>query len=336
MIEQAISALDLIELGPSQGAKRKLRGQLGSVATDTFFNSLAYAGRFHPAAHPRLHGVTVKNNVRYGHEHDRQKLDIYRPVKKSKKPLPIVFYVHGGGFRALSRKTHWLAGLIFAKKGYLLVNVDYGLSPQFRYPQPLQDVFKAYEWVVNHAAGLGADPSQIMVAGDSAGANLILALTCAYHYDRPEPFVQPLKDLGHAPVLALPKCGILQVSDIDRFERNKLAKSIYVDLMHVVGNSYFTSQDCANQPATLADPLRIVEEEEPMVPLPPIFASVGTADPLIHDTMRLKNALSRHKTASQIAAYDGEIHAFQMLIWRKQARRCWRDTFDFIDRNWPV
>ena len=85
MIEQAISALDLIELGPSQGAKRKLRGQLGSVATDTFFNSLAYAGRFHPAAHPRLHGVTVKNNVRYGHEHDRQKLDIYRPVKKSKK-----------------------------------------------------------------------------------------------------------------------------------------------------------------------------------------------------------------------------------------------------------
>ena len=106
--------------------------------------------------------------------------------------------------------------------------------------------------------------------------------------------------------------------------------------MHVVGNSYFTSEDCANQPATLADPLRIVEEEEPMVPLPPIFASVGTADPLIHDTMRLKNALARHTTASQIAAYDGEIHAFQMLIWRKQARRCWRDTFDFIDRNWPV
>ena len=121
MIEQAINALDLIELGSPDGIKRKIRGQLGSIATDTFFNSLAYAGRFHPLAHPRLHGVSVENNIRYGQEHDRQKLDIYRPVKKSKKPLSVVFYVHGGGFRALSRKTHWLVGLIFAQKGYLLV-----------------------------------------------------------------------------------------------------------------------------------------------------------------------------------------------------------------------
>ena len=336
MIEQAINVLDLIELGPAQGTKRKIRGKIGSVVTDTFFNSLAYAGRFHPMAHPRIHGVSVKNNVRYGHEHDRQKLDIYRPIKKSKKALPIVFYVHGGGFRALSRKTHWLVGLIFAKKGYLLVNVDYGLSPEHRYPQPLQDVFKAYAWVIKHAEGLGADPSQIMVSGDSAGANLILALTCAYHYDRPEPYAQELKALGHGPVLTLPKCGILQTSDIDRFERSKLAKSIYVDLMHVVSNSYCTSDNCDHERANLADPLRIIEEEEPSHPLPPIFASVGTSDPLIDDTMRLKNALARHSTASQIAAYDGEIHAFQMLIWRKQARRCWRDTFDFINRHWPV
>ena len=93
MIKQAIHALDLIDLGPAHGAKRKLRGQIGSVASDTFFNSLAYAGRFHPLAHPRLHGVTVKNNVRYGHEHSRQKLDIYQPIKKSKKPMRIVTFL---------------------------------------------------------------------------------------------------------------------------------------------------------------------------------------------------------------------------------------------------
>ena len=88
--------------------------------------------------------------------------------------------------------------------------------------------------------------------------------------------------------MVLPKCGILQISDIDRYERNKLAKSIYIDLMHIVSNSYFTSDTCAHQPVSLADPLRIIEEDELSVPLPPIFASVGTADPLIHDTMRLK------------------------------------------------
>lgn len=335
MLKHAVNALDLVDLGAPTGIKRQIRGHLSSVATDIFFSSLAYAGRIHPLATPRFHGISVKRNIRYGHEHPKQTLDIYRQVKASRKSLPIVFYVHGGGFRSMSKNSHWLMGLLFAKKGYLLVNVDYGLYPDFRYPEPLKDVFKAYAWLVKHAKGLGGDPSQIMVAGESAGANLILSLVCAFHYDRPETYAKELQALGHAPVMALPQCGILQVTDIDRYERAGQASSVYIDLMNIVSNSYFTAENRNDQPPSLADPLRILEEEAPTKPLPPCFASVGGSDPLIDDTLRLKAALAKHNTPSQIAQYRGEIHAFQMLIWRKQAKRCWRDTFDFINRHWP-
>jgi acetyl esterase len=335
MLNRAINALELIKLGPADGTKRKLRGKLASMATDTFFNSLAYAGRYHPLAHPKLHGVSVKRGVRYAQDHKRQKLDIYRPLKKSKKTIPIVFYVHGGGFRAMSKDSHWLMGLIFAKKGYLVVNVDYGVYPKHRYPEPLKDVFKAYAWLIQHAQGLGGDPSQIIVAGESAGANLIMALICAYHFDRPESYACELKAQGHPPVLALPQCGILQVTDIERYERDPDTPSTYVDLMNIVSNSYFTSQSQAGQPATLADPLRVLEEDTPASPLPPCFISVGGDDPLRDDSFRLGQALLKQQAPSQFAKYPGEIHAFQMLVWRKQARRCWRDTFDFIERHWP-
>lgn len=336
MIEHAVNALDLVNLGSPHGMKRRIRGQLGTFAADTFFHTLAYSFRYHPLTNPWLHGVKAERNIPYGHAHRRQKLDVYRPAHATKKPLPMVFYVHGGGFRSLSKNSHWLLGLIFARHGYVLVNVDYGISPKHRYPDPLKDVFAAYAWAIEHAQSLGACPSQVIVAGESAGANLILALLCAFHYERPESYARALRKVAHAPMMGIPNCGILQVTDIDRYERTGIVNPVYVDLMRVVSDSYFTAESCSHQAATLADPLRILEECEPETSLPPIFASVGRADPLLGDTLRLGQALTKQGVPHQIAQYAGEMHAFQMLIWRKQAMRCWRDTFSFINRHRPV
>ena len=56
----------------------------------------------------------------------RHRLDIYRPIDQSKSPLPIVLYMHGGAFHLLSKNTHWLMGLAFARAGYLAVNMVVG------------------------------------------------------------------------------------------------------------------------------------------------------------------------------------------------------------------
>ncbi|MEN9797553.1 MAG: hypothetical protein RL653_1249, partial [Pseudomonadota bacterium] len=75
----------------------RTRRQLGALVVDSFFEWSSSAFRRLPPAEPAFHGVELTRDVPYG-EHPRQVLDIYRPAGKP-GPLPVVVYVHGGGFR---------------------------------------------------------------------------------------------------------------------------------------------------------------------------------------------------------------------------------------------
>ena len=68
----------------------------------------------------------------------------------------MVFYVHGGAFHLLSKDTHWLMGLVFARYGYLVVNISYRLAPQHPYPAAVEDTFAAYRWMAERITQLGA------------------------------------------------------------------------------------------------------------------------------------------------------------------------------------
>ena len=70
--------------------------------------------------------------------------------------------------------------------------------------------------------------------------------------------------------------------------------------------------------------------------IPAFFAPVGTADPILDDTRRLKVALDRLGVPCEARYYPGEIHAFHAFVVRRPAIECWRHTFDFLDRHLPT
>jgi acetyl esterase len=134
--------------------------------------------------------------------------------------------------------------------------------------------------------------------------------------------------------VTIPFCAILQVSDTDRF-RVKRKLPFWVDnVLRDVSESYIGDADpTAPGGLELADPLLVVESDaEPARPLPPHFLPVGTRDPLLPDTRRMAAALDARGVPCEARYYPGELHAFQAIVWRRAARRCWRDTFAFLDR----
>ena len=108
-----------------------------SFLANAFFESFAATGRMHPAAAPKRHGVELESDLAYGPD-KAHRLDIYRPVHRP-KPWPVVFYVHGGAFHLLSKDTHWLMGLVFARFGYMVVNISYRLAPKHPFPAAIED-----------------------------------------------------------------------------------------------------------------------------------------------------------------------------------------------------
>lgn len=315
---------------------RRMRMKAGAFVVDNFFRGIAAAGRLHPNANPARHGVeVVARDVAY-REGGRVEhlLDVWRP-KEATAGLPIVFYVHGGGFRFLSKDTHWIMALSFARAGYLVFNVSYRLAPRHPFPAAVEDVCDAWRFAMERAREYGGDTTRVAVAGESAGANLVTTLTLATCYRRPEAFAQKVFDLGVVPRACLPMCGLLQVTDPARFHRKRKLSRFLADRIEEVVEAYLFGHDHATpEELELADPLRVLERGvAPERPLPPFFSAVGTKDPLIDDTRRLQAALTKLGVECDARIYPGEPHAFHALVFRPNARRCWRATFDFLDRT---
>jgi acetyl esterase len=254
----------------------------------------------------------------------------------------VVFYVHGGGFHMLSKDTHWLMGLLFARYGYLVINISYRLAPEHPYPAALEDTCVAYRWLAARVGELGGDPARIAVAGESAGGNLITALTLAACQRRDEPWARAVFDVGVVPRAALPFCAMLEVSRPERFSQRRPLPRWVDGAIRATSASYLRGHPREPGPAiALADPLRVLEEAVAGVPvrhgwerpLPPFFAPVGTRDPLLDDTRRLEKALAALHVPCEARYYPGGIHAFHALVWDPVARRCWRDALAFLDRH---
>jgi len=300
-------------------------------ATLRTFSGLA---RRLPTSHPKRHNVEVLRDIPYLPSGQKEHtLDIYRP-SGDVKGAPVVFYAHGGAFQTLSKKTHWLMGLAFAKQGYLVCNINYRLAPRYPYPAAMIDVCAACSWLVEHIHEYGGDSSKLILSGESAGANLVTALTLAVCYERTEAWARKLWDVHPQIRAVIPACGLLQVSDTQRFARRKKLPIWMADHIASISEAYlpYTLEVSIDFP--LADPLLLLEGgKHPQRPLPPFFIPVGTKDPILDDSRRLKTALDRLGASSELRYYEGGVHAFHALLWQPIARQCWQEQFNFCRKQ---
>lgn len=312
----------------------KLRIRAGRLAVDGFFRGMSAVGRLHPRANPARHGVEVLRDIPYrstgSPDHT---LDVYRPAS-GKGPWPVVLYVHGGGFRILSKDSHWVMALAYARRGYLVFNINYRLAPKHPFPAAVEDTCDAYQWVVEHAAEHGGDLDRLVFAGESAGANLIAGLTLSLCYQRPEEAARQVYQLGVLPKAVAPACGVFQVSDPERFGLDGKLPQWMLDRFAEVTDAYLPPAVRDSINTDLADPLVVLERGEPPArPLPPFFLPVGTGDALQDDTRRMDRALSALGAESRARYYEGEVHAFHAFVFRANARKCWQDTFAFLEEH---
>lgn len=120
-------------------------------------------------------GVHVRRDEAYG-AHARHRLDVYLPEER-RDNLPVLVFMHGGGFVRGDKRERENVGLHFARQGMMVVIPNYRLAPQARWPAGAEDVVAVYEWLRAHAAELGANPECIFLGGESAGAAHVAAAT---------------------------------------------------------------------------------------------------------------------------------------------------------------
>ncbi len=114
----------------------------------------------------------------------RQQLDVYAP--EGARNLPVVFWIHGGGWQTGDRKSVQLKPTAFVEHDYVFVSAGYRLLPNVEMVEIFRDIAKSLHWVHDHVGEYGGDPNRIFVMGHSAGAQLAALISIDDRYLKAE------------------------------------------------------------------------------------------------------------------------------------------------------
>jgi acetyl esterase/lipase len=126
---------------------------------------------------PPPRDVTGQRDIAFG-PHPLQKLDVFTSEPDPGRGKPILVFVHGGGFTGGDK--HRIGDFSYdnimiwaVQNGFVGVNTNYRLAPEFKWPNATQDVAAALRWARENGARFGGDPGKIFLWGHSAGASLV-------------------------------------------------------------------------------------------------------------------------------------------------------------------
>lgn len=218
-------------------------------------------------------------------------------VKKPHDEKRVILYCHGGGYSTGSRKYSRTVTSKLALYTFMDVfSFDYRLAPEYPYPAALEDAVEVW----NHLMLMGYGADDIIVAGDSAGGNLALAL------------VFKLKEEGRR----LPKGLVLLSPWTDMThsgqsitKRAELDPVLDVAYLHKMRDSYVGGQDLENP---YISPLFGGFDN-----FPPTYIQVGENEILYSDSVRLYKRMLEANSLVKIDKFEGMCHVFQMLPTKK-------------------
>jgi acetyl esterase/lipase len=198
----------------------------------------------------------------------RQRLDLYLPVKPAQEgPLPLVVFIHGGGWRAGSKDAGAVLLPLVTSGEYALASVAYRFSDEATWPAQIHDCKAAIRWLRSHAATYGIDPDRIGAAGSSAGGHLVCLLGTTAGVQDLEGVLGEHDDVESRVTCVVNQFGPTDFVEID--EANDMAKDLVSKLLG-------GRPEDVPAVARIASPLTHVTPDDA-----PVICIHGTADALV-------------------------------------------------------
>lgn len=245
-------------------------------------------------------------------------LRLYSPAPRG-AALPVVCYLHGGGWVQGSLESHHgCCGKLAAWGNVMVVAIDYRLAPEHKFPAGVEDATAAVRWLQDNAAGLGGDGKRLAVAGDSAGGNLTAAVCqqlAAKGGTMPsaQVLIYPAVDFA----MNLPSHGEMREGYIIPRNRMDWYKGLYL-------RSEADAKDARASPL-LAKSLK---------GQPPAMVITAGFDPLRDEGKAYADRLAAAGVPVVYREWPGQIHGFTILTRViPQGNECLREIAEYLKRN---
>lgn len=267
-------------------------------------------------------------NVQYGPSGIDTSLDVFTPAGTA-GPLATVVWIHGGAWISGNKESVRPYVQTLATHGYTTVALNYTVGPEATYPTALMQLNEALAFLVTHADEYNIDPDRIIIAGDSAGANLTSQLATLVTSESYASLVgvEPALTADQLRAVIL-NCGIYDVSEIPN------APGIGGWGFRVALWAYLGEKDWSNTPA--GDEMSTIDYVTG--DFPETWISGGNADPLTPgQSAKLAAKLQGLGVAVTPVFYAADHtpalpHEYQFHLDLADAQAALADTVAFLDR----
>jgi acetyl esterase/lipase len=275
--------------------------------------------------------VTVHKDLSYPSKYSRHEYDLYTPKNADDTSgTPIIVWVHGGGFIAGDKSGVATYGTMLASQGYAVVAMNYDYAPDAQYPTPVIQVGEMVTQVYKIAERYGLDAQRIIIAGDSAGAQIAaqfatIQTTPGYDQDAGIPKISMRQPLAAAILF----CGPYDVSQLSNMGNSWIAKQF----VQSVGWSYLGSKQWqSTKAARMASVVDHVSAK-----FPPAYIVDGNYFSFPKHARALIQGLKNSGVSVESSLFPNDPdlpHEFQFDFSHPESYEVWQQTLKFLkDRN---
>ena len=264
--------------------------------------------------------LDVLRDLPYGPETE-QRMDIFRPRSPEPGDLPVLVYFHGGGWISADKTIYDGIAAVLSKNGFLTFNVNYRLAPGNRFPAPLQDAAGAMAWIDENASRYGGNRSIIVLAGDSAGAQIASWYASSLYEETLSARAQIPNSVPKVPVK-----GLLLFYGVYDFDTVLNAPFPFI-------RTYARSFLGADREAYAAHSATASPSRHISADLPPVFLCAGESDGLFAQSRAYADALencgARYRTLFFSDAYRAN-HGFLFFRWLQSSKIAFAVAGEFL------
>jgi acetyl esterase len=221
---------------------------------------------------------------------------LYRGASAADKPLIIFF--HGGGWVIGDTATHHpFCQTLCQKSGGTIISIDYRLAPEHPFPAAADDCHTATRWIAEHIGDFGPSNHRLVLAGDSAGANLATG-TCLE-------IDEPARSMIAGEILIYPVTEHYSAGFASYVEK-ATGQTLTANFMFWFWNTYLGPHAADSVTAARAFPLR----SDNIAALPPTFMATAENDPLRDEGIAYAEKLREAGVTLQYRHFGNAAHGF--------------------------
>jgi acetyl esterase/lipase len=254
-------------------------------------------------------------------------LDIYYP-RNHEAPLPVIMWIHGGGFIGASKEQTKSYAMTLANAGYVVANINYDLAPGKKYPGPVIQANQAIMYLREKVAQYGGDVNRLFLGSNSSGSQIASQLAAIISNK------EFSEKIGIRPSItneqlrgALLYDGAYNVQTV-RATPGFLGSLVSLELWSYTGVRHYESYARIDELSTI---LHVTPD------YPPVFLAVGDSDPFESQSIAFKEVLEKNKVEVEAVFFTGTgahlDHDYMMNLGTVPAQQTLDRALDFLERH---